>query len=142
MTEEVSVAKRPVQETERVTETVRHEEPVIERRGDVTVSGSGATDTGTSYGTSWDDAMPRFRTSFQDRYGPSGQSWSEYEPRYRFGYDMYNDPRYRGRSFDEVEPELRQDWEGRHYGSAWDDVKASVRDAWDSLTGSATSRRY
>lgn len=42
-TGEVSVGKRAVQETRRVTDTVRHEEARIERQGDVTVEGD---DTG------------------------------------------------------------------------------------------------
>ena len=39
VTEEVEVGKRPVQETERVTETVRREEARVEREGDVDVRG-------------------------------------------------------------------------------------------------------
>ena len=39
--EEVEVGKRPVTETERVTETVRREEARIEREGDVEVAGEG-----------------------------------------------------------------------------------------------------
>ena len=39
VTEEVEVGKRPVQETQRVTETVRREEPRVEREGDVDVRG-------------------------------------------------------------------------------------------------------
>jgi uncharacterized protein (TIGR02271 family) len=36
---EVSIGKRAVQETQQVTDTVRHEEARIERQGDVTVEG-------------------------------------------------------------------------------------------------------
>ena len=39
VTEEVEVSKRPVQETQRVTETVRREEPRLEREGDVELGG-------------------------------------------------------------------------------------------------------
>ncbi len=42
-TREVSAGKRAVQETRRVTDTVRHEEARIERQGDATVEGD---DTG------------------------------------------------------------------------------------------------
>ena len=39
VTEEVEVGKRPVRETQQVTETVRREEPRVEREGDVDLGG-------------------------------------------------------------------------------------------------------
>jgi len=41
-TGEVSVGKRQVQETEQVTDTVRHEEARIERQGEVDIEGNDA----------------------------------------------------------------------------------------------------
>lgn len=53
---------------------------------------------------------------------------------------MMFDPRFSGRRWVDVEPELGtiyQDWLGTHghpgaRGEAWDDVKGAVRDAWES----------
>ena len=141
VTEEVSVGKRVIQDTETVSDTVRREEAVIDREGDARVAGSGTESSGSATGaTSWDEAMPRYRQSWQQRYGTTGGDWSAYEPRYRYGWEMANRPEYRGRSWDEAEPELRRDYEGRGGGSAWEDVKDSVRDAWDSVTGRSTRR--
>jgi uncharacterized protein (TIGR02271 family) len=134
VTEEIEVGKRVVQDTKTVSDTVRREEAVINREGNARVADSGAQSFGSS--ASWDEAMPRFRSRWQQRSGSTGGTWSSEEPRYRYGWEMANRPEYRGRSWDAAEPELRRDYESRYGDSAWDDVKDSVRDAWDSLTGS------
>jgi len=138
VTEEISVGKRAVQDTERVFGTVRREQAVIDRQGDVRVADSGAeSPAGTR---SWDEEMPRFRSSWQQRYGATGGDWSSAEPRYRYGWEMANRPDYRGRGWQEAEPELRRDYEGRYGDSTWDEAKDSVRDAWESLSGRAARR--
>jgi uncharacterized protein (TIGR02271 family) len=131
VTEEIGVGKRVVQDTKTVSGTVRREEAVINREGDVRIAGGGS---------SWDEAMPRLRSSWQQRYGATGGTWSSAEPRYRYGWEMANRPEYRGRSWQEAEPELRRDYEARYADSAWEDVKDFVRDAWDTVTG-RTARR-
>ena len=40
-------------------------------------------------------------------------TWEASRGVYRYGYEYFNDPRYQGRSFTEVEPSLRRDWESR-----------------------------
>jgi hypothetical protein len=37
------------------------------------------------------------------------------------------DTRYHGRSFDDVEPEIRRSYEQRNPSSRWDDVRDAVR---------------
>jgi uncharacterized protein (TIGR02271 family) len=124
VTEEVSVGKRPVTETEHVTDTVRREELRTEREGDVGVGGD------------WSRVSPDFRTGWQSRHGTSGRTWEQDEPSYRYGYEMANDPRYRDRQWTEVESDLGRDW-GTRYGrhGAWEQAKANAREAWDTARG-------
>ena len=103
-------------------------------------SSMGTSTMGSSTMGTWDTEMPRFRSSWQTRYGSTGGRWEDYEPSYHYGYDMASDPRYRGRTWSEVEPDLRRDYEARYPGSAWERFKESVREAWDSVTGQHTSR--
>jgi len=109
---------------------------VITASGTSPVTGGSSSDSGSS----WDTAAPRFRSDWQQRYGTSGAGWSEYEPRYRYGWEMANRPEYRGRSWMDAEPDLRRDYEGRYGQSTWDDVKDTIRDAWDSVAGQRTAR--
>ena len=75
-----------------------------------------------------------FRHHFQGSAGLSGTDYAAYAPAYRYGYHAASDPRFRGRSFDEIEPELRSDY-ARHYpGDAWDRVKDSVRYGWSKVS--------
>ena len=41
---------------------------------------------------------------------------------------------YQGRPWDEVEPELRGNWESSYPQSAWDKFKAAIREGWDRMT--------
>jgi uncharacterized protein (TIGR02271 family) len=131
VTEEVTVGKRPVQETEHVSGTVRKEVARVERSGDVDVRG----DVGMAGGTArnWDAVMPTYRSNWESRYGTSGGRWEDYEPSYRYGWEMRNDPRYRGRDWNTVEPELRRDWES-HHNMPWDKAGRAIREAWDEVT--------
>jgi uncharacterized protein (TIGR02271 family) len=119
--EEVGVGKRAVTETESVSETVRREEARVSREGDVNVHG-------------WNEAMPTYRQRWQQRYGSTGGRWEDYEPNYRYGYEMRSRPEYRGRSFSEVEPSMRSDWERRYPNSPWDRARENVRETWDEAT--------
>ena len=95
--EEVGVGKREVQDTQHVSGTVRREEARVENEGDVNVASAG--------GASWSQAMPGYRQRWQERYGTSGNRWEDAEPGYRYGYEMRNQPQYRGRAWSDVEPE-------------------------------------
>jgi hypothetical protein len=74
-----------------------------------------------------------FRHHFQNGAGLSGTDYAAYAPAYRYGYHAANDTRFHGRSFEEIEPDLRSDY-ARHYpGDAWDRVKDSVRYGWSRV---------
>lgn len=64
-------------------------------------------------------------------------TFDDYLPAYRLGYEGYD--RYRGRSFDEVSQELRNEYDaGRGDGRlAWERAKDAVRAAWDRVAEGA-----
>lgn len=139
--EEVVVQPERVTEERPFTETVRREVVDVERTGDVNVSrGTGAVDRGVGAGSvrPWNEVAPMYQREWQRQYGTTG-NWQTSEPAYRFGYENYSNPRFRGQSFQQAEPELRRQWEQTHPGNApanaWDRVKADVSHAWHDVTG-------
>jgi uncharacterized protein (TIGR02271 family) len=89
--------------------------------------------SGTASGR-WEDALPQYRQRWQQRYGAQGGRWDEYEPSYYYAWQMHNDPRYRGRSWAQVEPELRRDWETRYPDKPWDGAREVIRETWEEHT--------
>jgi hypothetical protein len=95
----------------------------------------------------WPNASKELRERWQRRRQAENlqdDDWETHEPWYRYGYEMAETGDYRGRGWSQVEDDLRAgypDW-ARQRGytykdedSLWDRFKASVRDAWDSVTG-------
>jgi len=120
--EEVVVGKETNRRTEKVRDTVRRTEVEVERMGD---EGRREDD---EYGAD-------FRRHWQERYATSGDPYETYEPAYDYGYRSANDERWRGRSWSEVESDLRSDYERRYPNSAWERMKDSVRYGWEKVTG-------
>jgi len=134
--EEVAVGKRQVQETERVSDTVRREVADLDTQGDVDVRG-------------WDEARAAYRQGWEQRHGTSGRRWEDVEPGYRYSHEMANDPRYQGRNWDEVESDLRSgygDWSQRQGyrttggGDPWEKLRQDVRESWEELHRSGGRR--
>ncbi len=122
--EEVRVGKDVSERTETVRDKVRHTDVRVEQ----TPASAGETRT-------FDDSD--FRADFQKRYGAGGTSYDTYQPAYRYGYDMASDPRYKGRSYQEVESDLQSDYGRRYPNSSWEKMKDAVRYGWDKVTGKA-----
>ena len=120
--EEVRVGKDVSERTETVRDTVRHTEVKVEQ-------------TPGKPGAAYDDSD--FRADFQKRYSSSGASYDTYLPAYRYGYDMASDPRYKGRSFDDIESDLRTDYGRRYPNSTWEKMKDAIRYGWNKVTGKA-----
>jgi stress response protein YsnF len=112
--EEVVIRKDVDTRTETVSDTVR--------RTDVDVQQVGSRDY-----DAWDQS---FRQDFTTRYAGTGGDYNTYAPAYRYGYDLANDPRYSGREWNDIETNVRSDWDSRGIG-AWDRFKDSVRYAWE-----------
>jgi hypothetical protein len=69
------------------------------------------------------------RTYATRPYVSSGADYDAYKPAYQYGWESY--ARYQNRRFDEVESDLRRDWEGRRDSRmTWDNARDAVRDAW------------
>jgi hypothetical protein len=76
-----------------------------------------------------------WRANYANRpYVTSGSTYDDYGPAYRHGVDAYS--RYKGRSFDEVEPDLSRDWSTTKGQSKleWEHAKHATRDAWQRLS--------
>jgi uncharacterized membrane protein len=89
-----------------------------------TMSSSG---TGSS---SFSSNLEDFRKHYQTNYANNQYSFSNYEPAYQYGSYLASEPRYRNRTWTEIEPDIRRDWESRSQG-AWEDFKDSIRYAWE-----------
>jgi hypothetical protein len=74
-------------------------------------------------------------------YAEPGLDYDDaYLPAYRYGWESHN--RFRGRNFDEVEPELERGWAEHRSKSTldWNKAKPATRDAWDRMAHSFTNR--
>jgi uncharacterized protein (TIGR02271 family) len=133
-TEEPVVSKkaRVIEEVEVGKDVSQREETVRDkvRRTDVEVEQLGGDTT---------DHDNDFRQHWTSTHADSGSQYDEYAPAYRYGSTLAGTDRYAGRSWEEIEPEARVDWEKRHPGSAWERFKDSVRYGWEKLTGSSDS---
>jgi uncharacterized membrane protein len=92
-------------------------------------SSSGTGTTGTNYGT-YNTHLEDFRTHYRTNYANNQYSFSNYEPAYQYGTYLASEPRYRSRTWTEIEPDVRRDWETRGEG-VWEDFKDSIRYAWE-----------
>src|SRR5688572_27961145 len=63
-------------------------------------------------------------------YYGTGMTYDDYGTAYRTGWESRT--RYQGRTFEEVEPNVRSDWERNRSSSrlSWDRAKLAARDAW------------
>ena len=63
--------------------------------------------------------------------GESGSvTYDESDPNYTYAQTMASDDRYAGREWNDVEADVRRDWESKNQGGTWDDVKDSISNAW------------
>lgn len=120
--EEVTVGKQVSQRQEQIQDTVRHTEVDVERLG-------GRDDD--SY----------YRNHYQSNFASSGAAYDDYAPAYTYGSQMRS--QYAGRQWDDVETDLRTNWESRSAGGAstWEKMKAAVRHGWDRMTDDDSSKR-
>lgn len=84
-------------------------------------------------GTSYDDEQ-YYRNHWSSQYAASGARFEDYDPAYRYGHSMAGSDSYRGQSWEQVELELRSNWEHTYPQSAWDDFKAAVKHGWERIT--------
>ncbi|HEX4936387.1 MAG TPA: hypothetical protein VFV33_24565 [Gemmatimonadaceae bacterium] len=76
-----------------------------------------------------------WRDNYSSRpYVTADTTFDDYAPAYRYGYESY--PRYHGRTFDDIEPELSRDWDRARGNSSltWDRARFAARDSWDRVS--------
>jgi hypothetical protein len=103
-------------------------------------SGSGSSAAG-AYG---DDTY--FRNHFDTTYGATGASYDEYQPAYSYGSEAARSGRYTNGAWDDIEADLRNDWDSRHATggepSTWEKMKAAVRHGWERMTRDDDDSQY
>ena len=105
VTGEVVIDKTRTTETEQVTDTVRRERVEVDEH--------------------YDQARAAYQQQLATR--PGAPKPEEAEPYFRTGYAAAIDERYAGKTFEEVEPELRQR-AGAADESTWEKIKREVRE--------------
>ena len=93
-----------------------------------------ATNVGTTGVSDWNTEESYWRDNWSTRpYAHADRGFDYYRPGYRYGHESAT--RFRGRAWNDVEPELRSGWDRwEHRGqSTWENVKDAVRDAWNRV---------
>jgi uncharacterized protein (TIGR02271 family) len=125
--EEVVVQKEETERTETVRGTERHTEVEVQREPeDATTARRAPAPQGfAAYDTT-------FREHYTTTFATSGAAYPDYEPAYRYGYELGTNERYRGRDWAALEADARRDWEARH-PNTWERFKDAVRYGWNRV---------
>jgi uncharacterized protein (TIGR02271 family) len=115
--EEVSVGKTATNRTEHITDTVR--------RTDVEIV---PVPTETRVG--FEKHGQTIRSSYNNRFASSGMPYENYEPAYRYGYNLRGDRNFSGRDWNSIEPTVRTTWETHNKGT-WERFKDAIREGFD-----------
>jgi hypothetical protein len=83
---------------------------------------------GSMSGSAFDDNY--WQNDYNSNYASSGYGYEHYQPAYRYGYDLAADPTYRGRTWYDIENDVRGGWDESRYGP-WDRFKDAVRRGWE-----------
>jgi stress response protein YsnF len=125
--EEVIVQKEATERTETVHGTERHTEVEVQREPEDATTAQRAT---APQGFEAYDAT--FREHYTTAFATSGAAYPDYEPAYRYGYELGTQERYRGRDWAALEAEARRDWETRH-PNTWERFKDAIRYGWNRV---------
>ncbi|MFC0676407.1 hypothetical protein ACFFGH_00900 [Lysobacter korlensis] len=80
------------------------------------------------------DYTEHFQREYRNApYYNSERDWDDYGPAYTYGYSTFG--QYRGREFDEVEPDLEREWSDTRGDSRleWTEARSAVRDGWHHI---------
>jgi hypothetical protein len=97
---------------------------------------------GIDWKAAWETEDNYWEENFSSRpYSLGPDYYDRFRPAYRYGFESARDSL--GRSWDDAEPDLRSGWqryqEESGTPSAWDEIKAAVRDAWDRVVSGRTA---
>jgi uncharacterized protein (TIGR02271 family) len=124
--EEVVVQKDATEHTETVRGTERHTDVDVQREPETATATRRVTPQ--DFATYHDD----FRQHYGTAFGTRGGAYTEYEPAYRYGYELGTHERYWGRDWAALEADARRDWEARH-PHTWERFKDAIRYGWNSV---------
>jgi uncharacterized protein (TIGR02271 family) len=124
--EEVVVQKEATEHTEMVRGTERHTDVNVQREPETATATRRVTTQ--DFATYHDD----FRQHYGTAFGTRGGTYTEYEPAYRYGYELGTHERYRGRDWVALEADARRDWEARH-PNTWERFKDAIHYSWDKV---------
>jgi uncharacterized protein (TIGR02271 family) len=124
--EEVVVQKDVTEHTETVRGTERHTDVDVQREPETATATRRVTTQ--DFATYNDDFRQHCATAFAGK----GVGYTEYEPAYRYGYELGTNERYRGRDWVVLEADARRDWEARH-PNTWERFKDAIRYGWDKV---------
>jgi hypothetical protein len=90
----------------------------------------------------WELIAPDYRAIWLEQFGATPGGWEAAEPAYRYGHQMASNPRYAGRAWEEVEPELGVTYGGWLLGNGydegfWEDAREYARVSWDDARRTA-----
>jgi uncharacterized protein (TIGR02271 family) len=113
-------------------ETVVTGEVVVNK--DVTQEERTVTDTVRRTEVDFDDTYTQARADFEAHHATTGAQravFTDFEPYYQAGYTAGSDKRYTGRTFEEVEPDLRRDHEAHGGTGVWEELRERLRAGFD-----------
>lgn len=77
--------------------------------------------------TAWATLDDEFRRDYDENLAEGGVPFDEYVPAYRYGADVVQKGRYANKRFDDVETDLRSDWEREYPDRDWMRVRDAAR---------------
>ena len=90
----------------------------------------------------WTNEEKYWQENWRTRpYAAADLGFDYYKPAYQYGYEASR--QYRGRSWNDVEGDLRREWEDYKYRgkTTWDRARDAVRDAWNRATSNVDGGR-
>jgi uncharacterized protein (TIGR02271 family) len=120
------------------------EEPIVEKRArvieEIVLTRDVSEHTETIEGTvrrqdvDIEHLRPEFESHFNRSFSGSDYSFDDYSKGYSYGSRLGSHPDFQGRSWQEVEPDARMQWEGTNKGT-WENFKDSIRYGFDRMRG-------
>lgn len=126
--EEVNISKDVTERTETVSDTLRRTDVDVEKMSPQQVAQATQT-TQTGSTRMMDEDI--YRQHFQTAYGSSGGRYEDYAPAYTYGATLAGNQRYQGYRWEELEPQVRPEWESTHAGGTWERTSQAIRYGWE-----------
>jgi hypothetical protein len=84
-------------------------------------------------GLTWPEVANHYETLFDQRYGATSASWSEYQPACRFAWELANRPEHRGQNWSHAVDEVRRAWIRSGSRLPWQEVEDGMGDVWQEV---------